>query len=116
MGDTFFNGLYPFIDVFDGGSIDGMIEAADAVLAVTDADTQIIPGHGPLANAADLATYRSVLAQVRSRVAAQIAEGKSQAEVQASGVTAEWDAEWGGGFMSPDRFIGLVYQSLADSP
>ena len=54
MGDTFFNGMYPFIDVSTGGSINGMIAAVDRVLAIADDRTKIIPGHGPLGDAASL--------------------------------------------------------------
>ncbi len=56
-GDTFFNGFYPFIDVESAGSIAGMIAAADSVLAEANADTKIIPGHGPLATPADLRKF-----------------------------------------------------------
>jgi glyoxylase-like metal-dependent hydrolase (beta-lactamase superfamily II) len=112
MGDTLFNGMYPFIDVSSGGRIDGMIAAADRVLKVATEKTRLIPGHGPLATKADLQAYRDMLAQVRDRVAKLKAEGKSAEEVVAAKPTADFDEKWGGGFMEPDVWVGLVYQSM----
>ena len=113
MGDTYFNGFYPFIDVSSGGGIDGMIGAADAVLALSDDATKIIPGHGPLSNKAELQAYRDMLATARDRIHKLVSEGKSQEEVVAAKPTSDLDAEWGGGFMQPDVWVGLVYMSLA---
>ncbi len=113
MGDTFFNGSYPFIDVEHGGSIDGMIAAVDRVLPLCTAKTRIIPGHGPLAGEAELREYRSVLETVRDRVAALLAEGRSREEAIAARPGGGFDESWGGGFVTPDRFVRLVYDSLA---
>jgi len=114
MGDTFFKGSYPFIDVDSGGSIDGVIAAADRVLASIDAGTKLIPGHGPLGTKADLQTYREMLAGIRDRVKALIAQGKTLDQVIAARPTAQWDATWGGGFMKPDIFVGFVHRSLTE--
>ena len=114
MGDTFFNGNYPFIDVDSGGSIDGVIAAADRVLASIDAGTKLIPGHGPLGTKADLQTYREMLAGIRDRVKALIAQGKTLDQVIAARPTAQWDATWGKGFMKPDLFVGIVHRSLTE--
>src|SRR3990170_4515966 len=65
MGDTFFNGFYPFIDVSTGGSVAGMIRAANHALAMSNTGTRFIPGHGPLATRADLVRYRDMLVTVR---------------------------------------------------
>ena len=114
MVDTYFNGFYPFIDVASGGSIDGMIAAADEVLALSDDATKIIPGHGPLSNKAELHAYRDMFATARDRIHALISEGKSQEEVVAAKPTSDLDAEWGDGFMQPDRWVGIVYASMAE--
>ena len=116
MGDTFFNGFYPFIDVDSGGSVDGMIAAADKVLSIADDRTKLIPGHGPLGSKADLQTYRSVLAGIRDRVKALVAQGKTLDQVIAAKPTAQWDATWGKGFMKPDVFVSFVYRSLTEKP
>ena len=112
MGDTFFNGSYPFIDTSSGGSIDGVIAAADRVLAVRPTKTRLIPGHGPLGTKAELLAYRDMLATVRDRIAALIAEGKTEDQIVAARPTADVDEKWGQGFMKPDVFTGLVYDSL----
>ena len=112
MGDTYFNGRYPFIDVEHGGTIDGMIAAANLVLDMVDDDTKIIPGHGPLSNKVKLTAYRDMLVGVRERVLAEIESGKTLDAAVAANPTAEFDAEWGGRF-PPDLFTRLVYTDLS---
>ena len=113
MGDLFFNGSnYPFIDVSSGGRVDGVIGAADRVLAAVGDKTRIIPGHGPLATKADLIAYRDTVKLLRDRIAKLKAEGKTRDAVIAAKPTAEYDAKWGQGFIKPDVFTGLVYDSL----
>jgi len=112
MGDTLFNGMFPFIDVSAGGRIDGVIAAADRVLKVANEKTRLIAGHGPVATKADLQAYRDMLAKVRDRVAKLKAEGKTGAEIVAAKPTADLDEKWGGGFMKPDVWVGLVYESM----
>ena len=112
MGDLFFNGTYPFVDVSSGGRIDGYVAAADQVLAATGEKTRFIPGHGPLATRADLQAFRDMVKAVRDRIAKLKAEGRSRDEVVAAKPTAEFDAKWGAGFMKPEMFAGLAYDSL----
>jgi cyclase len=112
MGDCFFNGMYPFIDLSSGGSIDGVIAAADKVLSFADMNTKIIPGHGPVGDKAALQIYRDVMASIRDRVKALVAAGKTLDEVKAAAPTKEFDAKWGSGFMKPEVFTGIVYESL----
>lgn len=112
MGDTYFNGTYPFIDVSSGGTLDGMIAAIDRVLGLADGNTKIIPGHGSLSNRAELRTYREMLAEVGRRLRRLIADGKTKAEVVAAKPTRDLDATWGGGFMQPDQWVGLVYDAM----
>src|SRR6266404_1053931 len=83
MGDTFFNGLYPYIDSGTGGKISGMIAAADKVLPLASADTKIIPGHGPLGDKEDLTKFRAMLVTVRERVQKLKSAGKTEQEVVA---------------------------------
>jgi len=112
-GDLFFNGIYPFIDVNAGGSINGMIAAADKILSMANADTKIIPGHGPLSNADGLRKFQKMLVGIRDNVQKLVKEGKSADEVKAAKPTKEYDAEWGNGFMKPDTFTGIVYSDLS---
>ena len=112
-GDLFFNGMYPFIDVDSGGSIAGMIAAADTLMAALKPDAKIIPGHGPLATRADYVAFRDMLAGVRDAVAPLVQAGKTREEVVAAKPTAAFDAKWGGGFFKPDPFVAVVYADLS---
>ena len=71
LGDTFFNGIYPFIDASTGGNINGMIGAAERALKMANATTKIVPGHGPVADRATLDAYRTMLTTIRDRVRTQ---------------------------------------------
>jgi cyclase len=112
-GDTYFNGRYPLVDLSSGGSINGMIEAADRMLATANADTKIIPGHGALSNRAELQVYRNMLATVRDRIRTSIAAGKTLEQVQASKPTAEFDAVWGRGTFTGERWVSILYEDLS---
>ena len=112
LGDTFFNGVYPFIDASTGGNVNGMINSANKFIGMADASTKIVPGHGPLGDRAALTKYRDVLVTIRDRVQKLKSEGKTAGEVVAAKPTAEFDAAWGGGFMMPDVFVGIVYSTL----
>jgi cyclase len=111
-GDVFFNGSYPFIDTSSGGRNDGVIEAADRVLAGTGPATRFIPGHGKVGSRADLEAYRDMLKAVRDRVAKLKAEGKSRDEAIAAKPTADLDPKWAGAFVKGDTFTGIAYDSL----
>ena len=112
MGDTYFNGLYPFIDTGTGGSVKGMIAAADRVLQITDDTSKIIPGHGPLSNKAELKAYRAMLVTVSAKVGALVNAKKTLAQVIAAKPTADYDAAWGKGFLKPEQFVEIVYASV----
>src|SRR6266446_2773722 len=99
-GDTWWNGYYPFIDYSTGGSLDGMIKAAETNLAMVTDKTVVIPGHGPVGGKAEMTEYRDRLATIHDRVAALKREGKSLNEIVAAKPTAAYDAKWGGGFVN----------------
>ncbi len=111
-GDTYMKDVYPFIDVSSNGSIDGFIASSAAVLARADANTKIIPGHGALANKADLQRFHDILVKVRGSLQTLIEQGKTEDEVVAAKPTAEFDDPWGKGFMNPEQFTRFAYQSL----
>jgi len=108
-----FIGQYPFIDVDTGGSINGIISAVDAILALCDDNTKIIPGHGQLSTPADLVSYRSMLVIMRDRIAAMIADGMSLEEAQAGKPSAEYDEALGKGFINPENFVKEIYMDLS---
>ena len=115
VGDIFSNHFYPILDLASGGSIDGMIHSLDQILAQTDEQTKIVPGHGPLATRSDLQDYRDMLVQVRQRIKVLVGAGKTMDEAVAAAPTKDFDAEWGQGYVSPDVFVRMVFTSLTDS-
>jgi cyclase len=112
VGDIFSNQFYPIIDLASGGSVDGMIHSVDRVLAQTDAQTKIVPGHGPVATRADLQDYRDMLVHVRQRVKDLIAAGKTMDEVVTAAPTKDFDAKWGSGYVNPEVFTKMIFSSL----
>ncbi|HYO96636.1 MAG TPA: MBL fold metallo-hydrolase [Polyangiaceae bacterium] len=111
-GDTFWNGVYPFIDRNTGGSIDGMIRAANVNLARATDTTLIVPGHGPIAKRGDLVAYRDMLSSIRAKVAELKQQGKSEKEAVAARPTAAYDAKWGNFVIDPGFFTRLVYRGV----
>jgi glyoxylase-like metal-dependent hydrolase (beta-lactamase superfamily II) len=109
-GDTWWNGLYPFIDYVAGGSIDGMIRAAEANVAMAGPRTIVVPGHGPIGGRAELVEYRDMLVAIRRNVAALKKQGRSLPETIAAKPTAEFDAKWGRAIIDPALFTSLVYR------
>ena len=114
MGDTFLNGGFPYVDVNSNGSLDGIVAAADAVLARSNSQTRIIPGHGPLATPDDLREYRDMLAGVRDRLRSLVDQGLSEDEVVAAGPPAAFEEQWGGGFMSGENFTRFAYRAMTN--
>jgi glyoxylase-like metal-dependent hydrolase (beta-lactamase superfamily II) len=112
-GDTFWNGIYPFIDYSTGGSIDGSIRAADANLAATTDKTIIIPGHGqPISNRARLQDFRDMLVGIRKNVATLKRQGRSLDEIVAAKPTAAYDEKLGNFVIGPALFTKLVYEGV----
>lgn len=113
MGDVYFNGMYPFIDVESGGGIEGVIAACDRVLELSNAETKIIPGHGPLSNPQELRNYRLVLETIRGNVQKLIDEGLTLEQIEQAKPTAQFDERLGGGFINPGQLVRLVHASLS---
>ncbi len=110
--DVFFNNLFPFIDLDNGGSVAGFLAAQRRLVALADADTIIIPGHGPLANAADLQTAIDMLVDARARVAALVSEGKTEAEILAENPLSIYHEQWNWNFITTERMTRTLYRSL----
>jgi glyoxylase-like metal-dependent hydrolase (beta-lactamase superfamily II) len=112
-GDTFWNGIYPFIDYSTGGSIDGMIAASDRNLAATTDKTIIIPGHGaPISNRSELQQWRDMLVGVRDNVAGLKSKGMSREDAVAAKPTQPFDARYGQFVIDPGFFTRLVYEGV----
>jgi glyoxylase-like metal-dependent hydrolase (beta-lactamase superfamily II) len=111
--DTYWNGIYPFIDYSTGGSIDGMIAASDANLAAATDNTIIIPGHGkPVSNMRELKEFRDMLVAIRENVAVLKKQGRSRDETVAAKPTAAFDGKWGNFVIDPGFFTRLVYEGV----
>jgi glyoxylase-like metal-dependent hydrolase (beta-lactamase superfamily II) len=109
-GDLFVSDRFPFVDLSSGGSIHGIIGAAERIMLATNAQTKIIPGHGPLADRARLKAYHDMLYVIRDRMRREIAARRTIEQVLASKITADYDAEWP---LNRERFLRLLYQELS---
>ena len=112
VGDTWWNGSYPFVDYSTGGSIDGTIRAAAANLATTTNKTLIIPGYGPVGDRGQLRGFYEMLVNVREKVAVLKKAGRSLGDTVAARPASAYDATWGRFLVTPAEFIGLVYQGV----
>ncbi len=113
MGDLLFVDRYPFIDLDSGGSLEGMIAGLERAHALSDEQTAIIGGHGPLTDRQGLERALNMLKLARERVSTLKADGQTLDKIIAAHPMAEYDEEWGQGFIGPDAFITAVYRSLA---
>jgi len=111
-GDTYFAGMYPFIDSGSGGSAEGCIRAIDQVLEIANGKTVIIPGHGPISNRQELTAYRDMLKTISERIKTRLRKGASLEQIQADQVTADFDATYGAGFIKSEKFVEMLYQDL----
>ena len=111
MGDMFFNGMFPFLDVSNGGDIDNWVRQLDVILAALPADAKIIPGHGPLAGKDELKAFRRMLYDSAEIVRGQMKEGKTLEQIKAAGVPDRL-APWTKGFLPTPDWLELVYRSL----
>ena len=112
LGDNFFNGKYPFIDIDSGGDIDGLLSNLKMAQAMLDDDSKIIPGHGPAATLKDLKAYTHVLESCVEILRELRDNGLTVDEIVAEKPLAEWDDRYGDGFIGPEAFIRSVLSSL----
>lgn len=112
-GDIVFHGVYPVVDYSSGGSLAGMAAATERLLAMAGPETRFIPGHGPaVVGRKQLEDYLDMLRTVHDRLETLIADGKTLEQVLAARPTADFDADWGQGFMKPERWIEINYQGM----
>ncbi len=113
MGDTYFSGRYPYIDLKSGGSVDGYIAAHRKALLVINEDTKIIPGHGRPSTKKELESYVAMLEDIRTKIKQAIASGSSLDDVKGNDtLTKIYDANYGNGFINPERLRSIFYTSL----
>ncbi|MBN2337780.1 MAG: MBL fold metallo-hydrolase [Acidobacteria bacterium] len=112
MGDLFFNGLFPFLDIDNGGDIESWVRHLDDIVSKLPADARVIPGHGPLASVADLVAFRNMLAESAEIVRQRIQKGATLDQVKNAGLPLHLEP-WTHGFMNTAQWLELVYRSLA---
>ncbi len=113
-GDILFNGMFPYIDLDGGGSVPGFIAALEQLLSMSDANTKIISGHGPLASKSDLQAARDMLVNALARVKMLVDAGKSEDEILAENPLASYDDSWGWFFISAETMTKALYRSLTE--
>jgi glyoxylase-like metal-dependent hydrolase (beta-lactamase superfamily II) len=111
MGDDFFSGRFPFVDLGTGGDVEGLTKNVGKVIDQLQVGVKIIPGHGPLSTLDDLKAYHRMLRETTDAVRQQITADKSLDKIKAEGLPGEWQS-WGSGYISTDRWIETIYQSL----
>jgi len=111
MGDDFFNGTFPFVDVENGGSVRGMATNVEAVVAQIKDDTKVIPGHGALGDRNSLRAFAEMLRGSLAAVDAAMKSGKTLDQIKSEKVLAQWE-KWGGGFFTTDRWAETLYREL----
>ena len=112
MGDDFFAGRFPYVDIASGGSVEGLERGVGEVLQHVSDDAAIIPGHGPLSTVEDLETYHRMLGQTIAMVRRKMDRGMTSEQIQGEGVSEEW-SEWGTGFINTGRWLDTIFQSLS---
>lgn len=113
-GDVLFNGMYPYIDLDNGGSVDGYIEAQRRIIERADSETRIIPGHGDIATKADLEAALAMLLDARAAVKAEVDAGKSEEEVVAANPLAAYHDKYDWEFITTERMTRTLYRGLTE--
>jgi cyclase len=111
LGDDFFAGRFPFVDLESGGSVEGLIKNIGELVNKIPADAKLIPGHGAISTLDDLKNYHRMLQQTTEIVRGKIAAGKTLDQIKSEGLPDEWKS-WGTGFIKTDRWVETIYKSL----
>ena len=114
MGDHFFNGMFPFVDVGSNGSVRGVVKNIDGILDQIADDTIVVPGHGPISNKKELIAFRDMLVGTANEVEAMMASNMGLEAIQEKGLSEQWKV-WGNGFLNEKVWIGIVHSSLVHS-
>jgi glyoxylase-like metal-dependent hydrolase (beta-lactamase superfamily II) len=112
LGDDFFAGRFPFVDLASGGDVEGLTKNIAEIIARLPADVILIPGHGPVSKLTDLKTYHRMLTETTQTVRRKMQAGKSLEQIRTEGVAETWKT-WGSGFISTDRWLETIYNSFA---
>ncbi|MDO6610821.1 MBL fold metallo-hydrolase [Shewanella sp. 1_MG-2023] len=111
MGDLFFKDRFPYVDLNGGGSVIGYRDNVAKALTMMDKQTQVIPGHGELANKNDLMKFKHMLDDSINWMKKKLTQGKTLEQIQAEGVPAKWK-DWSWNFITEEKWINTLYQDL----
>ena len=112
LGDDFFAGSFPFVDLDSGGSVQGLAKNIGEIIPKIPAGAKLIPGHGPISTLDDLKTFHRMLIETTDVVRKKIAAKKTLEQIRSEGFPAEWKS-WGEGFIKTDQWIELIFNSLS---
>ncbi len=112
LGDNFFAGKFPFVDMESGGSVEGLTRNIAEIIQKLPAGARIVPGHGPLSTIEDLKLYHRMLVETTAVVRKRMAEGKTLEQIKQEGLPEEWKT-WGTGFIKTDQWIETIYRSFS---
>lgn len=112
MGDDFFAGRFPFVDIDSGGSVEGLIRNIGEVIAQAPAGVRIIPGHGPISGVDELRAYHNMLRETTDLVRKRMKAGRTLEQLKAEGLPPQWK-EWGSGFINTDRWIETIHREFS---
>ena len=112
LGDDFFPGSFPFVDLDSGGSVQGLAKNIGEVIPKIPVGAKLIPGHGPISTIEDLKTYHRMLIETSEVVRKKVAAKKTLAQIKSEGLPVKWKS-WGEGFVKTDQWIELIYTSLS---
>jgi cyclase len=111
LGDDFFAGRFPFVDLESGGTVEGLVKNIGEIIDKIPEGAKLIPGHGPISTVDDLKSYHRMLTQTTDIVRQKIAAGKTLAQIKTEGLPDEWKP-WGSGFIKTDLWLETIYKSL----
>src|SRR5687767_15075 len=111
LGDDFFSGSFPFVDLDSGGSVEGLTKNISELIPKIPAGAKLIPGHGPVSTIDDLKTFHRMLTETTAIVRQKITAKKTLAQIKSEGLPAEWDS-WGKAFIKTDQWLELIHRSL----
>lgn len=111
LGDDFFAGRFPFVDLESGGTVEGLVRNIGEIITKIPEGAKLIPGHGPISTLDDLKSYHRMLQQTTEIVRQKIAAGKTLEQIKSEGLPEEWKP-WGEGFIKTDRWVETIYRSL----
>jgi glyoxylase-like metal-dependent hydrolase (beta-lactamase superfamily II) len=111
-GDLLFSGMFPYIDLDNGGTVEGMIAGLRQVADAAGPDTKIIPGHGPLSTKDDVVASADMLEATRAVIASLVGEGLSYEDILQRDPLTDWHEDWNWGFITTERMIWTHYRDL----